>query len=71
MNVLFYQFESAAAREKAQSLGIPYQGRNRIHMLHFEETPKEMGRVLDILEHIRNESDWFRGRVVAPLDPVG
>lgn len=58
MKTILYRCESAAARQRAEELGISYPGRKRLHMVHTD------GVLLPgWLKAIRGESDYFWGEV--------
>ncbi len=63
MQTIFYRCESEAARQKAKELGIPYPGRQRLNMMHVGGSAGERVRAIEIIAAIRDESDYFRGRI--------
>ena len=64
MNSLFFRIESAACIKKAENLGIPYTGKDRLNVVHFGYEQQEFRRVKNLVTQLTKESDYFRAWVV-------
>ena len=63
MQTIFYRHESKVARQKAANLGFSYPGRERLNMMHVGSSARDRIRAVEIIAAIRDESDYFRGRI--------
>ena len=57
--MIFYRAESDAAREYAESLGIKYEGFNRVCSLNCNASIQELSKALSTLTEIKESSDRF------------
>ena len=71
MKTIFYRCESEAARQKAESSGLLYLGRQRLNVMHIDDGLLSTGKAMEVLREIREESDFFRGWVQVNLESKG
>ncbi|NEZ67785.1 hypothetical protein D0962_34370 [Leptolyngbyaceae cyanobacterium CCMR0082] len=71
MKTIFYQCESDAARQAAETAGLLYLGRQRLNVMHIDDGPLSTAKAMEVLGAIRDESDYFRGWVQVSLEKKG